>query len=424
MPGIGWLYSCEQDRQLEQASYASNDSFPAVPNESNYFDVQACLAESLGMSSSVVHGIRNRDYSFEQVDKLIEQKKHLLATIHRMESGSADSTPQLRLHASRPSRFSENVIASVGTSAGPQVLPMTAADDTLPTSMGDTSVRKGSKARKPTCNFQVCHTCRPFFEDRLYMSFEKVLSGRMPAITEEEIMRLPLMDVAVVRTIGLRNQYPSMSPKGHSQESIDIAMRQTDGYEEDDTSDWTPTSATISESDSDRLEIADPYPCPGAGVCPLFSRYAGCAYDSDFNDGLRALNHGFGPEPDLSRVTPENSTTRLRHVRGGLSDTPGGTSSGASSVSLPTPTTAPLTPLTPTNVSFDELLGMRLGKSGKAASMLDVLPSEKRRSGRLGLGIRGKASNSSFGSEVEVEGGVALTEEAVETGTPDIITDE
>ncbi|KAK5117772.1 hypothetical protein LTR85_008747 [Meristemomyces frigidus] len=426
-PTVGWLYSCEQDREHEQTAYASEDSFPVVPNDSNYFDVQACLAESLGMSSSIIQGIRKRDYSFEQVDKLIEQKKHLLATIRRSESGSADSTPQLRHNLSRPSRFSENVIASVGATAGPPVLPAaatTTSANTSTDSVDNTPLKRGSKGRKQTCNFQVCHACRPFFQDRLYTSFEKVLSGRMPAITEEEITRLPMLDAAVVRTLGLSKEHPSMSPTGHSQDSMDIVSQQKDDCEEDDTSDWTPTSGTISESDSDRLEFADPYPCPGAGICPLASRFSGCAYDGDFDDGLRALNLGFGPEPDLSRTTPENSTNRLRRVRGRLSDTPGGTSSSASSISLPTPTAPPLTPLTPSNVSFDELLGIRLGKNGKAASMLEVLPSEKRRGGRFGLGIRGKDSNSSFGSEVEVEGGVALTEEAVETGTPDILTDE
>jgi hypothetical protein len=36
--------------------------------------------------------------------------------------------------------------------------------------------------------------------------------------------------------------------------------------------------------------------------------------------------------------------------------------------------------------------------------------------------MSGRDSRQSFGSEVEVEGGVALTEEAVETGLPDILT--
>lgn len=45
-------------------------------------------------------------------------------------------------------------------------------------------------------------------------------------------------------------------------------------------------------------------------------------------------------------------------------------------------------------------------------------------SARLSVGsdLSGRSSHDSYGSEVEVEGGVALKEEAVESGLPDILT--
>ena len=64
-------------------------------------------------------------------------------------------------------------------------------------------------------------------------------------------------------------------------------------------------------------------------------------------------------------------------------------------------------------------------KPGKAATVCGVLsPSMSFDHARLSVGsdMSGKDSHSSFGSEVEVEGGVALTEEAVETGLPDILS--
>ena len=44
--------------------------------------------------------------------------------------------------------------------------------------------------------------------------------------------------------------------------------------------------------------------------------------------------------------------------------------------------------------------------------------------GRLSVAsnMSGRNSRESFGSEVEVDGGVALTEEAVKTGLPDTLT--
>jgi hypothetical protein len=82
----------------------------------------------------------------------------------------------------------------------------------------------------------------------------------------------------------------------------------------------------------------------------------------------------------------------------------------------------PLTPGTPTIESYEDDI---MSKPGKAATVCDVLsPSMNFDHSRLSVGsdMSGKDSHDSFGSEVEVEGGVALTEEAVETGLPDIIT--
>ena len=121
-------------------------------------------------------------------------------------------------------------------------------------------------------------------------------------------------------------------------------------------------------------------------------------------------------------MTPENSRSQLRRVQSTLQDTPGGTST-ASSISLPTPSTAPLAPPTPTDESFDEALSKRLAKSSKAVSMLEILPSAERQANESrALVLHDSDSTHSVGSEMEVQGGVALTEEAVGTGQPDIIT--
>jgi hypothetical protein len=82
----------------------------------------------------------------------------------------------------------------------------------------------------------------------------------------------------------------------------------------------------------------------------------------------------------------------------------------------------PLTPGTPTIQRFGDDIN---SKPGKAATVCGVLsPGINFSHARLSVGsdMTGEDSHASFGSEVEVEGGVALTEEAVETGLPDILT--
>ena len=413
VPSIGWLYVCQQDRELELLSGIGDfDFFPTVPNESDYFDVQSRLAESLSMGSTVVSSIRNAEYSFEQVDTLIGQRQHLLASIREAESTSADSTPTIRINTGKSVASSESIIASVGTSASSIHPPLKLY---IPYSSGiETPVHKIGRGKKHACSFQVCHPCRPFFKDRIYASFESVLSGQTPAVTEGEMLRLPMLNPSIVRNLGLRPTQQRLLTHFDSQGSVDIATQQAGGHEED-LSDWTATSATTSEADSEYSQV---YPCPGPGKCEVWSAYTGCAYDRDgFDDGLRALNHGFGPEPNLLRMTPENSLSQMRRKMSDDMETPGRCSSTTSSTSLPTPTTIPFAPLTPTDLYFDDALSMRFGSACKAATVCGGTANKQRR-GRLAY----KNSSSSLGSEVDVEGGVAFTEEAVGTGTPDIIT--
>ena len=244
VPSIGWLYVCQQDRDVElerSETIPDPEGFVIVPSEASYFDAQSRLAESLGMSVSVVNGIRKRDYSLEQVDKLIGQKQRLIATIRRQETPSTDSTPQPHRAAQKYQPATDSIIASLGAKAGAGVQavengnPAHRAADTLTSA---TASQKLSRSRKQSCNFQVCHSCRPFFQDRLYTSFEKVFSGNMPAITENEIVQLPLLDPAVVRALGLRAAQAQPPPTPFaSYELSSGSIRQGDGYDED-TSDW------------------------------------------------------------------------------------------------------------------------------------------------------------------------------------------
>ena len=265
IPSMGWLYCCHQDSEQPHCP-SDTDIFPIVPNESSFLDVQARIAESLGIGATVITGIRRGDYSFEQVDTLIEQKRHLLATIRRTERGSADSTPQMHQRPRRNSGLAD-IIASVGTSAA----PTTSMSGANAASRASTQIPRRtptltrSQENKQTCNFQVCHACRPFFHDRQYTSFEKVLSGYVPALTEEDIARLPILNPQIVRGLGLRTQHARQSPVDRSG-SVDIT-RQRDWCDDDDHSDMTPISVTTSELEMDesRADDDDPWPCPGAG---------------------------------------------------------------------------------------------------------------------------------------------------------------
>jgi hypothetical protein len=444
IPDIGWLYACRQDwlvaNQQDLVATAAKSAI-VVPDDSNYFDVMARLAASIKMSPGVVKQIRDGHYNYDQVEKLISQKEHLISTIKKMEGLSTENTPA-SLH-SNVFQSHANIIASLGfagvlsasnqqQSDAPPSSPTKAKHSHARNDSTTATTAKQAQMKADRCNYMVCHGCRPFLQDRLFANIGSVMHGVYPAITKEEAETLPILDAEVARGFGLR-QVATPTRRLERSASLDITLGQArEGDWEDETPlEWTISSNSSSLYDDDLQELPtfDPYPCPGPGICPVYSRNSGCAYDShDFNDGQRALNHGFvspsqaAMAAKATHTTPERPRARLRHVEGSVSDTPGRTSSSASSIRLPTPITMPLTPSTPTIERYEDDIN---SKPGKAATVCGVLsPAMNFDHSRLSVGsdMSGKDSHDSFGSEVEVEGGVALTEEAVETGLPDILT--
>lgn len=408
----------------------SADALPVVADTEDYFEAQASVAESISMSESVIKQMRAGEYTFDQVEILLQQRRHVIDVIRKAQGSSAYGTPKAgsRYASQLPA---ENIIASAGTTAGPptpiastsvQPTPASAPANVPADSMSNTPTKSRSKAsKKSTCHYQVCHSCRPFFQDRLHMSFDTALHEDMPAVTEDEITKLPLLDVDIVRNLGQQEPATNYRPTLSLDTTGDLGMHQSDGSQDDTTSsEWTADSTTSSEVEAERLALErdDPYPCPGSGYCPVFHPDYGCAYDQGFDDGRRAMVHGFVRQPEHTQAMPDAPQPRLRRMQGSVADSPGGSSATGSSISLPEP-------ITPPDSRFGDALSHRLAMSGKAATVCGVMSHDRKPTDPfIGYRISDKESTSSHGSELEVNGGVALTEEAVGSGVPDIATAE
>lgn len=379
-----------------------------VADSGDFFEAQAKVAESLGMSASVIKQMKEGHYSYDQTEKLLQQRRHVIEVIRKAETPSSRSSLSSSRRrdsirdASRANSTAEVVISSAGMTNAPAVqpvagltLPMTPAG-TLANSTATTPATDAkTAAQKITCAFQVCHVCRPFFPDRLHSSFEAVFRNEVPPISHDEQLHLRVLNAEVIKNFGLRPSVPkprlTILPK-HEDDNDSLAhMNQGDGYDDeydDESPGFTPTDSTT--SNDSRFYRNNP----------------------DLMDELRALS-----EIEMAR-------DRDRCRRSITTTTPGRTSSAGSSVSLPEPKIEPLTPTTPAVSPFGIDLENRLSKVGKAATVCGVLSSDGQyREEFAGSSIKAKDSNSSLGDEVEVDGGVALKEEAVEQGVPDIVTD-
>lgn len=357
----------------------------------------------------------------------------MIATLKKAEHPETEDTPPSLNSTLRSHEPSGDIVATVGSSsaaARPSLVKPTPPYGNGPATP---TTKRASTPTSDKCNYMCCHACRPYMHDRVYVSLDTVLKREQPSVTVEETETLRILDARVLRD--LKVEPLEVSPFHYfgmtrSEGSVDLTLQQRDGANSGEI-DWTPTtddSSSIYDDDNEELN-GTAFPCPGPGICPVYSRNSGCAYDVGFDDGQRAINHSFamaadsGADRDEEHLTPDRAKYRLRRIDGSIDmqSTPLGRSSTTSSISLPTPTTMPLTPITPVEESFEDVLAGKLSKPGKAATVCGALSPTLGKS-RLSVGteLSGKTSKSSLGSELEVEGGVALTEGAVESRLPDI----
>lgn len=438
VPSLGFLYSCRQD-YLPQLRLDDREleSLPVVSDFGDYFEAQAKVAEALRMSASVIYQMRAGEYDYEQIEVLFAQRRSVLELVKATEKSATARAPNVSTmpahsipSATKTQDLLDDVIASAGARASGALGP--AVPSSLQTSSAGAQkdallkelpkLPETASSKKLNCNFQVCHSCRPYFQDRVPMSFETALYDNIAPITTAEYSDLLVRNAEVALGLGLRSvqTFPAASCP-----PVDIT--QGAWYIEDDLSDSvspTSTSSIEAQSQFQGTYIEPLLPCPGPGACLSWSRSEGCVCDDGFNYGQSRLHHGTVCGYVLDASAGGESRGHHRCCPEVSMDTPSGASSAGSSISLPDPNIAPLTPRTPTSPSF--CLPLRSAKPGKAATVCGALDTHRPKLyGLGGYSAPRNDSTSSLGSEVEVDGGVALTEEAVGTGRPDIgVADE
>ena len=214
------------------------------------------------MKPDIICGIRAGHYTLAQVEILIQQKVHLFQVLQRAETDAFDLAEK-HCAATRAAEYYAKM-ALVGNRPGtarPELAPGSpvhslSTDDfkLLPSKEDVMAVKKQSE----TCHFRVCHTCRPYFRDRIHDSFEKMFSEETAPLSDAEVSRLPIMNLNICLELGTRKLF------SHSPPISPLQTRQNSGGIQDDqddiiSTDWSGTSDSSDETDD--------FPCPGPSIC-------------------------------------------------------------------------------------------------------------------------------------------------------------
>ena len=226
---LGWVYSCTQDDRIHPIqdspappSSSLNDQLAQLaqledhmkygmnsPHGSNAGNGNNTVLPTAELSPSVEKAIREGHYTLDQIATLRAQKQHVFnvaqAAIERFEESQRSATPS-------PSKTT----TSQSVDANPH-LPFPLINevrDVLTTDTATTGRLSGvSKTRMfPYCKFRACQICRPTYRDRTWQCFNEIFNTNPPdpiLILGDE--NRPLASVSIVRTIGLRSA--SQRPK-------------------------------------------------------------------------------------------------------------------------------------------------------------------------------------------------------------------
>ncbi|KAH7552166.1 hypothetical protein BM1_09028 [Bipolaris maydis] len=213
-------------------------------NTSNIMPVKSRLRKELeraGLSESIITAAESGHYTDQQLQKLKQLKRDLQHTI--IDVQQADQANDAI------SRLMDMAMAPCGTDgAMSSLLP---ANTTFLTD-----------AQEPSgCNFKACHGCRPYYLDRVYISFGAVMAGEFPPLTRADIGKLPVRPAATMRNIGMRSRplpssrTPNATPSTRATFNSPATSTSLRHSPSSDTTD--SSAATFQTSQTDLDEIAN-----------------------------------------------------------------------------------------------------------------------------------------------------------------------
>lgn len=151
-------------------------------------------------------------YTEEQVEKMVAQRQKVLDTVSASEAHFLKTQPTGKRMSSRKSRAVSTSIEANAHLPFPVITEV--ASSTTDTPWQSIDRIAGTRPRIfPLCRYRACQLCRPTYRDRTWQVLENAFSAKViPADIYENDPKRPLSDPHVVRTLGLRKARAGRPP--------------------------------------------------------------------------------------------------------------------------------------------------------------------------------------------------------------------
>ena len=251
---FGWLYCCTQDtlpdsratpdsiseistssdQHVQDSGSTANDvnnlsrPSPAL-KEDPQFGEEDMLMPTAQLSPWIEKAIKDGHYTPEQIIRLRAQKQHVVdtatAAIHQFEHS----------RTSNPNAASQTPTTLPSVEVNPdlldRVIDQVRGPSARPSSAAKIVLAQGAKIRMfPFCKFCACQLCRPTHRDRAWQSFDDIFEREheIPFIHYDDINR-PMASRSLMSTIGLHPPPLPQRPVLRSSDSRTLYMRNEAG---------------------------------------------------------------------------------------------------------------------------------------------------------------------------------------------------
>lgn len=285
-PSLGWVYCCTQDEVPETPTTPDsilepsgppqhvNDSgdeaitvndpsmSPAAVNEDCRSAEESIVMPTAQLSPWVDKAIQDGHYTPEQIVKLRAQKQHVVdtakAAIHQFEQSqtrNANCSPQTPTTLQPSDMSSQITFPVINEAQRPAVTNLPSAKVA--------SARQTNSRMFPFCKFCACHLCRPNHRERTWQHFDDIFESDydIPFIHYEDRNR-PLASRSIISTIGLRPPRVPQRPHLRPTDSTALYSRNEAGQiffnnnnNDNNHESYRKSSADITRSSS--TDIAD-----------------------------------------------------------------------------------------------------------------------------------------------------------------------
>ncbi|KAJ9637812.1 hypothetical protein H2199_007306 [Coniosporium tulheliwenetii] len=205
-PSHGWVYICRQDTRP-----SPSPTLPSPVTTTSHTSSEPCNASpseliSLGFSISEIKAVENGVYTVDQLVKIGKQKQHLKSVIASEVGKTADSPTS----ATSPENAPPSVTHS---SQDPSSSNVNQRNDSVQIDSTPGSHKLLGKFKRrlqqesTICTFLCCHSCRPYYRDRIYASVNSVFSEGVEPLQPSDTAELRVLDANILRSIGIPTPY-------------------------------------------------------------------------------------------------------------------------------------------------------------------------------------------------------------------------